>query len=413
MTRSFESKLSHYRAHRILDTHARALVNRHRSTFRPLVKPTSPSSFTHRTWAEIDLDALRHNLAAVRAQVGAGVQVMAVVKANAYGHGVGPVVRALAGRVEMFGVANVREAVEVREHLADAPVFILGPALAEERAEIVARRFVPAISSLDEARAYAALAGAEPLAVHLKIDTGMGRVGIWEGEAVAAAREILALRGLRITGLASHLPVADEDDAFTREQLAHFHATVAQLRALGLADAVVHVENSAGLIGFPAQAGGMVRPGLMLYGSAPRPEFQPRLRAVMTWKTRIALLRTAPAGHGISYGRTFQTTAPTRVATLPVGYADGYRRHLSGSGAQVLIRGQRCPVLGRVTMDQIVADVTALPAVEVGDEVVLMGRQGAEEMRAAELAAKAGTIAWEIFTGIGWRVERICLENPQ
>ncbi len=370
-----------------------------------------PSTIAHRTWAEIDLSALRHNLAAVRAQVGAGVQVMAVVKANAYGHGVGPVVRALAGRVDMFGVANVREAAELREHAADAPVFILGPALPEERAEIVTRRFVPAISSVEEACAYGALAGAEPLAVHLKIDTGMGRVGIWEDEAVAVTREILALRRLRITGLASHLPVADEDDAFTCGQLARFHATVAQLRALGLTDAVVHVENSAGLIGFPAQAGDMVRPGLMLYGSAGRPEFQSRLRAVLTWKTRIALLRTAPAGHGVSYGRTFKTTRPTRLATLAVGYADGYQRHLSNRGAQVLIGGQRCPVLGRVTMDQIIADVTALPAAEVGDEAVLIGRQGAEEIPAAELAAKAGTIVWEIFIGLGRRVERIYLET--
>jgi len=362
-----------------------------------------------RCWAEIDLDALRHNLAAVREHVGAAVQIMAVLKADAYGHGAGPVARSLAGRVEMFGVANLSEAVEVRDHLADAPVFILGPALAEERAEIVARRFIPAISTVEEARAYGALAGAEPLAVHLKIDTGMGRIGIWESEALDTTREILHLRGLRITGLASHLPVADEDDNFTRAQLTRFREIAARLRALGIGQPLVHVENSAGIIGFPALAGEMVRAGLMLYGSAPRPEFQPRLRAVLTWKTRITLLRTAPAGHGISYGRTFQTQQPTRIATLAVGYADGYQRHLSGRGAHVLIRSRRCPVLGRVTMDQIVADVTALPEVEVGDEVVLLGRQGAEEILAAELAEKSGTIAWEIFTGIGPRVERVHL----
>jgi len=373
------------------------------------VKTSTAPTPSHRTWAEIDLDALRHNVAAVRAHLGARVQIMAVVKANAYGHGVGPVVAALAGRVEMFGVANLREALEVREQLADAAVFILGPALPEERAAIVARRFIPAVCSLDEARAYAALAGPEPCAVHLKIDTGMGRVGIWEDEASAAAREILTLPGLRVTGLASHLPVADEDDAFTRAQLARFHRLVAALRALGVSQPLVHVENSAGIIGFPAQAEDLVRAGLMLYGSAPRPEFQPRLRAVMTWKTRVTLLRTAPAGHGISYGRTFETTRPTRVATLAVGYADGYQRHLSGRGAEVLIRGVRCPVLGRVTMDQIVADVTALPEVAIGEEVVLLGRQGAEEILAAELATKAGTIAWEIFTGVGPRVERVYL----
>ena len=370
------------------------------------MKSPHPTSATPRTWAQIDLDALRHNVAAARAHRGEGVRIMAVVKANAYGHGVGPVVRALAGRVEMFGVANVREAMEVRGHTADVPVFILGPALPEERAEIVARRFVPALCSLEEARAYAALAAGRPLEVHLKIDTGMGRAGIWADEAVATTREILMLPELRVTGLSTHLPVADEDDAFTREQFARFHRLVGTLRSTGLEAPVVHVENSAGIIGFPAQAGDMVRAGLMLYGSAPRPEFQPRLRAVMTWKTRITLLRTAPAGHGISYGRTFKTVQPTRIATLAVGYADGYQRHLSGRGAEVLIRGRRCPVLGRVTMDQIVADVTALPEVGTGEEVVLMGRQGAEEILAAELATKAGTIAWEIFTSVGPRVDR-------
>ena len=370
------------------------------------VNPKPFPTTAGRCWAEIDLGALRHNAAAVRAQVGAGVPIMAVVTANAYGHGVGPVVRALSGRVEMFGVANVAEAVELRGHDAATPVFILGPALPEERAEIVARRFIPALSTVEEARAYSVLVGAEPLAVHLKIDTGMGRVGIWESEVVDVAREILALPGLRVTGLATHLPVADEDDAFTRGQLAYFYATVAQLRAVGIVQPLVHVENSAGIIGFPAQAGDLVRAGLMLYGSAPRVAFQPQLRAVMTWKTRITLLRTAPVGHGVSYGRTFKTTHPTRLATLAVGYADGYQRHLSGRGAHVHIRRQRCPVLGRVTMDQIVADVTALPQVETGDEVVLLGRQGAEEILAAELAEKAGTIAWEIFTGLGRRVAR-------
>jgi alanine racemase len=362
---------------------------------------------TRRCWAEIDLAALRHNAAAVRGQIGSAVKIMAVVKANAYGHGVGPVVQALVGQVELFGVANVTEAEEVRTHLPDAPVFILGPALPEERSRIVADRFIPAISTLAEARAYAALASTTPLPVHLKLDTGMGRVGILETEAVAVAREIRSLRGVTITGLASHLPLADEDDAFTREQLAHFHRTVAELRSLGLSSPIVHVENSAGIIGYPAQAGEMVRAGLMLYGSAPLAEFQPKLRAVMTWKTRLTLVRDVPAGHGISYGRTFITPRPMRVATLAVGYADGYQRHLSNRGTDVLIRGRRCPVLGRVTMDQILADVSALPGVEAGEEAVLLGRQGAAEIFAAELAQKAGTIAWEIFTGIGRRVERI------
>jgi alanine racemase len=363
-----------------------------------------------RCWAEIDLGALRHNVAAARGQLAEGVKVMGVVKANAYGHGVAGVAKALAGLVEMFGVANVTEAEEVRKHAPEAPVFILGPALPEERARIAAGRFVPAVSTLAEARAYAALAGVEPLPVHLMIDTGMGRIGILEKDTVAVAREILALRGLTVTGLSSHLPSADEDDAFTREQLARFHGVVAQLRTVGVAHPVVHIENSAGIIAYPARAGDMVRPGLMLYGSAPLPEFQPKLRAVMTWKTRITLVRSMPAGHGLSYGRTFITKAPMRIATLAVGYADGYQRHLSNRGAEVLIRGRRCAVLGRVTMDQILADVTAAPGVTEGDEAVLIGRQSGEEIFAAELAQKAGTIPWEIFTGIGRRVERVYLD---
>ena len=388
-------------------------------------KPTSPTP--HRTWAEINTAALRHNVAVVRAQAGERVRLMAVVKADAYGHGAEIVVPALADFVDAFGVANLAEAVEVskvegRETKASEPaplrpstlalrppylIFLFGPALPEERAEIVERRFVPMVSDLDEARAYSALAAGEPLDIHLKLDTGMGRIGIWQDDALETVRAIRALDGIRIAGLASHLPVADSDETFTRTQLDHFEKLVAQLRADGLASPVIHIENSGGIIGFPAHAGDMVRPGLMLYGSSPAPAFQPELRPVLTWKTRVVLVREVGEGRSVSYGRTFITVRPLRIATLAVGYADGYRRHLSGRGAEVLIGGKRCAVLGRVTMDQILADVTALPEVEPGEEVVLLGAQGDEEIFAAELAEKAGTIAWEIFTGIGPRVKRV------
>lgn len=371
------------------------------------MNPDAKTQTASRCWAEIDASALRHNAAFARERIGAGVQLMAVVKANAYGHGVGPVVRALDGHVDMFGVANVEEARELREHLPHARVFIVGPALPEERPPIVAGGFVPSISNAAEARAFAALAGAEPLAIHFVVDTGMGRIGTWQDDALATALEISRLPGVKITGIASHLPVADEDADFTRAQLEYFDAIVRDLRSHGIDAPLVHIENSAGLLGFPALAGDMVRAGLMLYGSSPLPEWQPRLRPVMTWKTRVSLVREVGPGRGISYGRTFITERAMRIATLPVGYADGYQRHLSNRGAEVLIRGRRCAVLGRVTMDQILADVTALPDVEPGEEAVLLGRQGAEEILAAELAAKAGTIAWEIFTGVGRRVKRL------
>jgi alanine racemase len=366
--------------------------------------PLSP-----RCWAEIDPTALQHNLGVARSQVGPSVKVMAVIKANAYGHGAALVAKALAGSVEVFGVANVTEARETRASAPGIPTLILGPALPEERAEIVAHGFIPLISTVEEARAFAALAGQNPVEAHFAIDTGMGRVGIWENEALAVAAEVRGLPGLKITGISSHLPVADEDAKFTSEQLKSFYETARQIQALGFKDTIVHVENSAGLLGFPAQAGDLVRAGLMLYGSSPLAEFQSRLRPVMTWKTRITLVRTAPAGHGISYGRTHITQQPTRIATLAVGYADGYQRHLSHRGAEVLIRGRRCPILGRITMDQIVVDVNALPTVVAGEETVLMGRQENEEISAAELAQKSGTIPWEIFTGVGRRVQRVCV----
>ncbi len=360
-----------------------------------------------RTWAEIDRGALRHNVAALRSRLDPAAQVMAVVKANAYGHGVAGVVGALAGDVAMFGVANVAEAREVRSHAPDTPVFILGAALPWEREEIVREGFLPSVSNVEEARAYAALSVGEHVDVHLILDTGMGRMGIWQEEAFEIAREIAAVPGLRVTGIASHLPVADEDEAFTREQLGRFHLLAERLSPLFPGPLVLHVENSAGILGFPLHAGHLVRAGLALYGSSPLAEFQPFLIPALTWKARITLVREVAAGRDVSYGRTFTTSVPTRIATLGVGYADGYRRHLSNAGAAVLIGGCSCAVLGRVTMDQILVDVSAVPHAQVGDEAVLIGRQAGEEILVKELADKAKTIAWDVFTGLGPRVERV------
>jgi alanine racemase len=370
------------------------------------MRPETEVPSVRRSWLEIDLDAIRHNAAVVREQVGPTVRIMAVVKANAYGHGAGAVVRALEGRVEMFGVANVLEAREVRRHLPAAELFILGPALPDERAEIARSGFIPSVSDVDEALAFAALAQAAPVPIHFIIDTGMGRIGAWEEEALETLAQITRVAGVRVSGIASHLPSADEDARFTELQLQRFHSLVGKLRDSGIPAPVVHIENSAGLLGHPAQAGHLVRPGIMLYGFAPLPEHQPRLRATLTWKARITLLRDVGEGRGVSYGRTFITPRAMRIATLGVGYADGYPRHLSGQNAHVLLGGRRCPVLGRVTMDQILVDVSAAGDLAVGDEAVLIGRQSTEEITVAEVAKKAGTIPWEIFTGIGQRVAR-------
>ena len=373
------------------------------------MNPASDLNFKKRCWAEIDLEALRHNTAVIQRRLGkAGI--MAIVKANAYGHGALPVVNELAPLVAAFGVANLTEAAQIAEIVEPGRVHILGTALPEERGEIARRGFVPVVSSSDEAAEFGRLAGSGPLPVTVAIDTGMGRIGIDEPHALAELRKIAELPRIRIKSIGTHLPVADEDESYTREQLARFGRIVAESRAAGIDAPIIHVLNSAGAIRFPgAGAFDMARIGLALYGSSPVESFQKELRAVMTLKTRVTLVRDLPAGHGISYGRTFITPRTMRVATLGIGYADGYQRRLSGQGAEALIRGVRCPVLGRVTMDQVMVDVSALQGVEPDAEAVLLGRQGGEEIFAADLARKAGTIAWEIFTGVSARVERAYL----
>ncbi|MEI6712888.1 MAG: alanine racemase [Verrucomicrobiota bacterium] len=367
-----------------------------------------PSAQSHRAWVEVEKEALLHNINALREHLEDGVAIMAVVKANAYGHGTGTVVRSLTGSVEWFGVANVYEAKEVASIAPGSRILILGPALPEERPLIVSGGFTPIVSDLQEIQAYAALATKTPVELHLAIDTGMGRMGVWETEAVALVKACQSISGVRITGVGSHLPVSDEDDVFTLQQISRFRSLVQELKSMRLFDGVVHLENSAGAIGFPSDSMDIVRAGLLLYGCSPRPEFQSKLRSALQWKTRISLIRNVSPGRTISYGRTYTVHSPARIATLAVGYADGYQRHLSNRGAEVLVRGVRCPVVGRITMDQIMVDVTSVPEAQAGDPVVLIGRQENEEITVSELAKKAGTIPWEMFTGIGQRVHR-CL----
>ena len=363
---------------------------------------------SHRCWAEIDRAALRYNARVARRLLPSGVQLLAVIKANAYGHGLTAVAHALTDEADLFGVANVTEAIEARKAVSH-PLLILGPALPEERAEIVAHGFIPSLSTLDEARAYSAAAVGSSAAINFKVDTGMGRMGFAENEAITKLKAVAALPHLKVHSVSTHLPAADEDAKFTRTQLGRFEQFVSELRQEVPGDYKVHALPSAGVIAFHEHAFDIVRAGLMLYGSSPIATFQEQLRPVMTLKTHVVLVRELPAGSSISYGRTFITTRPTRVATLSIGYADGVPRSLSDRDASVLIRGQRCPMLGRVTMDLTIVDVTALPEVAAGDEAVLFGRQGSEQILAREVAERAGTIAWEIFTGIGSRVTRVYL----
>ena len=360
--------------------------------------PVSPP----RAWAEIDLTALRANLAVARQAC--GVAVMAVVKAGAYGHGIEEVARALASEdLAFFGVANVREARQIRRAGVAARIYLLGPTWSAEREEIVARDWTPCISTLEEARDFDRLAAARGvrLKVHLAVDTGMGRGGFLMDGLVEALAALERLEGLEIEGIGSHLPSADEDEEFTRRQMAGFDAIIEQLGGT-TRFRWRHLSNSAGILGYPNGACNLARPGLMLYGISPLPGFQPQLRNVMTLKSRVTLVRTLPAGHGVSYGRAFVTSRPTRVATVGIGYGDGYPRQVSGHGGEVWLEGRRFPILGRVTMDQMMVDVSECPAVTEGAEVELFGAH----LPVAEVAGHAQTVVWEILTGITPRVLR-------
>ncbi len=364
----------------------------------------------HRTWIEVSSAALRHNVEALRSCAPAGAALMAVVKANAYGHGLAHVVQALRGLVDWLGVANLEEARQARGLACALPVLILGPALPSERSQIVSEGFVPMVSCLEEVESFASYAGATPVPVHLAVDVGMGRIGVDERAALNLAREIQRISGVTLSGVGAHFPSADEDDIATQEQSHRFAALVRAMRAEGLVCGPAHIANSAGVIAFPDSASEIFRTGLALYGWSPRPEFQSALKPALTWKTRVTLVREVGEGRGISYGSTYVTPRPMRIATLAVGYADGYRRHLSGKGASVLLGGRRCAVLGRVTMDQIMVDVSALSGVAAGSEAVLLGEQGGACLDVGEMAAVAGTIPWDIFTGLGHRVVRVVMD---
>ncbi len=358
---------------------------------------------THRCWAEIDRSALHHNLGVVREKVGLA-EILAVVKANAYGHGLVGVAQAVADEVQLFGVANLEEARALRSAGLSHPVIILGPALPGERATIVEHKFIPTISAIDEAKAFAEIG---PVSINFKVDTGMGRMGVPEPQWLAAFKAVSTLPSLHVHSVSTHMPVSNENADYTRDQLTRFRNVVEKFRAEVPGDYKAHVLQSAGTLAFNETPHEIVRAGVMLYGISPLPEFQKLLRPAMTWKTAISLIRDMPAGHGISYGRTFITPREMRVATLSAGYADGYPRHASNRDAAVLVRGKRCPLLGRVTMDLMMIDVSQIRGAAVGDEVVLMGRQGDEEISAEELAERAQTITWEIITRIGSRVRRV------
>lgn len=378
---------------------------------------TAVINASHRaTRAEIDLDAVANNVRFFADHAGPRAGVIAVVKANAYGHGAIMVARAaVAAGARWLAVATVDEGCQLRAAGLTAPILVLAPSHPDEATAAVRADLTLAVADLAMAAAVGSAAGAVAARVHVEVDTGLNRFGIAHTTAAQEIARIAALPGVRLDGVYTHFATADEADRrFHDEQQARFGAVLDALAGRGLTVPHVHQDNSAGAIGGPGSRATLIRPGVALYGMSPSDEVPapPALRPVLTLRSRVARVLDLASGDTVSYGRTFIAKAPMRAALVPLGYADGYRRSLSGRG-QMLLGGQRTPVLGRVCMDQTVIAVPDGMPMAVGDEVVAIGSQGDARISADELAVLAGTIPYEIGTGISARVPRHYLRGGQ
>ena len=373
---------------------------------------------SHPTIAEIDLGAIRKNFAVVKRRVAPGCKILAVVKADAYGHGAVEVSRLLTAEgADLLGVAFVGEGAELRRAGIQTPVLVMGGIL-EEMADAVAELGLSAVVATAELLRALDQAGRRRkgvIPIHIKVDTGMGRLGTTIVEAPALIQEANRYTGVRVEGLMTHFAEADLDNpAYAELQMERFRSVIQSLAEKGIAVPTIHAANSAAVLRYEPPPFSIVRPGIMLYGYLPSATFKTSeiLTPALTLKTRIIHLRHVPAGTPISYGRTFVTSRPSRIAVLPIGYADGYNRQLSNN-ADVLIGGELCPVVGRVCMDMTIVDVTDRTGVAMGDEAVLIGVQGNRRITAGDLAARCGTIPYEILCGISARVPRIYKNRPQ
>jgi len=364
------------------------------------------------TWAEIDLGALRHNYNQIRRLVGRNVKIMAVVKANAYGHGLIEVSKTLAKMgVDYLGVATIDEALLLRKRRLTTPILVLGSvlpgevdaALKNNISLTLANREL--LSSIDKKAKFLKTA----CRVHIKIDTGMGRIGAWhEDEAELLIDKTASSKFIEVEGVYTHFSAAARDKVYTAYQIESFECLIGKLLNRSFNIPYRHAANSIATVNLKRSHLNLVRPGLIIYGMYPKKGFKRfiNLKPVLSLKTKIVYLKDVPPGRSISYGRTYLTQQKTKIATLPIGYADGYGRILSNK-AEVLVRGEKAPVAGKVTMDQTMIDVGHIKDVKIGDEVVLIGRQGDNEITTERLARLAGTIPYEIVCSITDRVPRI------
>lgn len=365
-----------------------------------------------RTWCDIDLDAIRDNLLAARERAG-GAMVMAVIKADGYGHGAKEIARYVEEVVDYFAVATIEEGIELREDGIKKPIMILGyhsPSAYDLNLKYDIEQTIYSIEAAEAMSAEAVKAG-KTARIHLALDTGMTRIGLSPDEkGLAQAEKINRLPGIEIHGLFTHFSCADmEDKTYTWDQIHRFEHFCSLLEAADIHVPVRHVCNSAAIMEFSHHRYEMVRSGITTYGLYPSDEVvfeNMQIRPALTWKAHVVNIMEPEQGRGVSYGATYIVDRPCRLATISIGYADGYSRHLSNKGA-VLIRGKRAPIVGRVCMDQMMVDVTDIPDVEMEDQAVLIGTDGSESITADDIAAWTGTINYEVVCAVSQRVPRI------
>lgn len=365
-------------------------------------------------WAEVNLQTLRENY--FKLQAFTRSEMMPIVKADAYGHGVIPVVKTLIEcGAERYGVALLEEALEIKAVFPGLTVMVLGATDLELSDTLVREEIIPTVFQLSQAQALsqAAMKQNRTARLHIKIDTGMNRIGFRERD-FADIMKIAALPNLFIEGIFTHLATSDQRDlSFAREQLNRFQSLYDKLKKAGLTIPIRHAANSAAILQFPESHFELVRPGISLYGFTPSSQISGAvgLEPVMSWKAKVSHVKSIKTGESVSYGRTFQAAYPTRVATIPVGYADGLRRALSNQG-EMLIHGRRSTMIGRICMDQTMLEVTKIPGVQVGDVVTILGKDGYDQITATEMAEWIGTISYEVVCGISKRVPRVYLGPP-
>jgi len=363
------------------------------------------------TWAEINLSNLTHNLNQIKKMLALKTRIMVTIKADAYGHGLIPVAKRLVSDgVDFLGIASIDEGIKLRNAGVSLPVLILGLILKKDIEPVFKYRLTAtvcdeelALSLNNKARNYG-----KPINVHIKVDTGMGRIGVLHPDAQKLVKKIHKLKFINIEGIFTHLALADMNKKFTLHQIDLFNDLIQGLNKDGINIPLVHAANSMGVIDYKISHFNMVRPGLVIYGLYPKENLKIDLKPVLSLKTRVIFIKGVPSGFGISYGHDYITKKQTRIATLPIGYGDGYPRNLSNK-APVLIGGRRFNICGKICMDQIMLDVGD-SAVKTGDEVVLIGSQGKNKITAEELARISGTIPYEIVCGLSSRIPRIYID---